>query len=167
MAIVTGAASGIGRAIAEDLASAGATVVAADIDAEGRRVAAGLSDGLVRVPRTSPRQMPVPHSWMGCSGGRGRIDILVNDAGLQFVSPIHEFPVERFEYLLRVLLLGPAMLIRGGPARDVQRRLGPHREHRQYQLAHRAPQQVGLRGGEARPAGAHPGRRRWRPDRTA
>jgi 3-hydroxybutyrate dehydrogenase len=45
-------------------------------------------------------------------GSRRRLDILVNDAGLQHVAPLHEFPVERFEHLIRVMLLGPAMLMR-------------------------------------------------------
>jgi 3-hydroxybutyrate dehydrogenase len=40
------------------------------------------------------------------------VDILVNNAGLQHVAPLHELPPERFEYLLRVMLLGPAMLMR-------------------------------------------------------
>src|SRR4029077_13960012 len=42
----------------------------------------------------------------------GQLDILVNDAGLQHVAPLHDFPPDRFEYLLRVMLLGPAMLMR-------------------------------------------------------
>jgi len=112
VAIVTGAASGIGRAITESLGAAGATVVAADLDAEGAgRVAANLSGGwAVAVDVSSPDECAALVA--GTLERAGRLDILVNDAGLQHVSPLQDFPPERFEYLLRVLLLGPAMLMR-------------------------------------------------------
>jgi 3-hydroxybutyrate dehydrogenase len=41
------------------------------------------------------------------------VDILVNNAGLQHVAPIHEFPVERFSYILRLMLEAPFRLVRG------------------------------------------------------
>ena len=52
----------------------------------------------------------------------GRVDILVNNAGLQHVAPIVDFPEERFEHLIRVMLFGafhltkavlPGMIARG------------------------------------------------------
>ena len=61
----------------------------------------------------SPRPPSATRSWRAVAAREGRVDILVNDAGLQHVSPLHEFPPERFEYLLRVMLLGPTMLMRG------------------------------------------------------
>jgi 3-hydroxybutyrate dehydrogenase len=41
------------------------------------------------------------------------VDIVVNNAGLQHVAPVHEFPPERFSYLLRVMLEAPFRLVRG------------------------------------------------------
>jgi 3-hydroxybutyrate dehydrogenase len=112
VAIVTGGASGIGRAIALDLADAGATVVVADIDAAGaERVAASLP-GAWAVATDVASPDACADLVAKVLERSGRLDILVNDAGLQHVAPLHEFPVERFEYLVRVLLLGPAMLIR-------------------------------------------------------
>ena len=104
-ALVTGAASGIGRACAVALADAGASVVAVDLDEaavaqlagerpEVRAVGADLTD-LGAVDR-------LPHD----------VDILVNNAGIQHVAPVHEFPVERFEAIQRLMLLAPFVLVR-------------------------------------------------------
>jgi 3-hydroxybutyrate dehydrogenase len=41
------------------------------------------------------------------------VDILVNNAGLQHVAPLHEFPVDRFSYILRLMLETPFRLVRG------------------------------------------------------
>jgi 3-hydroxybutyrate dehydrogenase len=41
------------------------------------------------------------------------VDILVNNAGLQHVAPVHEFPVDRFSYILRLMLEAPFRLVRG------------------------------------------------------
>lgn len=112
VAIVTGGASGIGRAVCHSLGDAGATVVVADIDESGaRRTADELASAW-----SMRTDVSVPAECAALADAvlarEGRVDILVNDAGLQHVAPLHEFPPERFEHLLRVMLLGPAMLMR-------------------------------------------------------
>lgn len=112
IAVVTGGASGIGRAICVELAAAGARVVVADIDVERARATADELPGAWSVAVDVASVESCAALVDGVVERTGQLDILVNDAGLQHVAPLHEFPVERFEYLLRVLLLGPAMLMR-------------------------------------------------------
>jgi 3-hydroxybutyrate dehydrogenase len=105
-AIVTGAASGIGRAIAEDLSAQGACVVLADLDeAEGTRVASRLRGAVFQRADVSRREdcRALVDRAVSQFGG---VDILVNNAGLQHVAPIEEFPEERWEYIVRVMLVG-------------------------------------------------------------
>jgi 3-hydroxybutyrate dehydrogenase len=104
-AIVTGAASGIGRAIAEDLAAHGARVMLADLAPDGDKVAGGIPGSRFQHADVSSRDDcrklvdAAMSEW-------GRIDILVNNAGLQHVAPIEEFPEDRWEYIVRVMLVG-------------------------------------------------------------
>ncbi|HET7802449.1 MAG TPA: 3-hydroxybutyrate dehydrogenase [Humibacillus xanthopallidus] len=103
-ALVTGAASGIGAAIAVALEAAGAKVHAADRDEAGLARLAGTSsinpiaadlsdlDTLASLPTD--------------------VDILVNNAGIQHVSPIEDFPLERFDLILDLMLVAPFRLIR-------------------------------------------------------
>ncbi|GAB78214.1 3-hydroxybutyrate dehydrogenase [Austwickia chelonae] len=104
-AMVTGAASGIGRAAAVSLAATGAHVLAVDMNQEGLDALAaevpnieGVRCDLSKLEEI--QQLPTD------------IDILVNNAGIQTVSPIEEFPVERFELIMRVMLHAPWYLIR-------------------------------------------------------
>lgn len=110
--VVTGGASGIGQAVAERLAADGASVVIADLDAErGERITATIDGSVfVRADVTVAGDRDrIVHAAMDLSG---RIDILVNNAGVQHVAPLHEFPPERWEYLIALHLIAPAMLIR-------------------------------------------------------
>jgi 3-hydroxybutyrate dehydrogenase len=104
-AIVTGAASGIGRAIAIDLAGHGARVLVADLDEGAGAALASSIGGVFQRADVSARddcRMLVERAVRDCGGA----DILVNNAGLQHVAPIEEFPEERWEYLVRVMLVG-------------------------------------------------------------
>ena len=111
-ALVTGAASGIGRAIAEDLSSRGARVLLADIDETPlRAVASPLRDAIPQRADIASRDdcralvERARKEW-------GGVDILVNNAGLQHVAPIEEFPEDRWEHLVRVMLIGAFLLTR-------------------------------------------------------
>ena len=111
-AIVTGAASGIGRAIATDLAAQGARVLFADLNIEeGERVAADFSTGAFQLADTA-KQSDCDALVARAVREFGGVDILVNNAGLQHVAPVEEFPVETWEQLVRVMLFGAFYLTR-------------------------------------------------------
>jgi len=104
-ALITGGASGIGRACAERLAADGAHVLVADRDAAGAQaVAAQVGGTAVAIDLSDLAAVDALDL---------AVDILVNNAGLQHVAPIHEFPVDRFSYILRLMLEAPFRLVRG------------------------------------------------------
>src|SRR5664280_1002162 len=111
IAFVTGAASGIGRQIAGDFAREGARAAGSSRSAMQTRAAAAAirEDGgqamavrcdVTREPELAAALDEALAAW-------GRLDILVNNAGLQHVAPLEEFPAEKFELLLRVMLIAP------------------------------------------------------------
>ncbi|MFI9493931.1 MULTISPECIES: 3-hydroxybutyrate dehydrogenase [Streptomyces] len=104
-ALVTGAASGIGRACAVALASAGAHVLVVDIAGDGAEEVAALIGGTgVRADLADPEQVDA----LAVDG----VDIVVNNAGLQHVAPVHEFPPDRFTLIQRVMLEAPFRILR-------------------------------------------------------
>jgi len=104
-ALITGGASGIGRACAERLAADGAHVLVVDRDADAAdAVAAQVGGTAVAVDLSDLAAVDALDL---------AVDILVNNAGLQHVAPIHEFPVDRFSYILRLMLEAPFRLVRG------------------------------------------------------
>ena len=103
-AIVTGAASGIGRAIATDLAAQGARVLFADLNAEeGERVAADFSTGAFQLADTA-KQSDCDALVARAVREFGGVDILVNNAGLQHVAPVEEFPVDKWNAIIALNL---------------------------------------------------------------
>jgi 3-hydroxybutyrate dehydrogenase len=104
-ALITGGASGIGRACAERLAADGAHVLVVDRDAHAAgAVAAAVGGTAVTVDLSDLAAVDELDL---------AVDILVNNAGLQHVAPVHEFPVDRFSYILRLMLEAPFRLARG------------------------------------------------------
>lgn len=103
-AIITGGASGIGLACAEEFAGRGAHVVIADLNGEAAEAAAKAVGGEAWVVDLS--------DTMALEDVKLEADILVNNAGIQRVSPIHEFDVEAFRLIQRIMLEAPFLLIR-------------------------------------------------------
>lgn len=104
-ALVTGAASGIGLACAQRFIDLGARVYAVDIDA----------DGLARLADSHDRIVPLPTDLSDLDAVDalpGDVDILLNNAGIQHVERIETFPVEKFSFVLRLMLESPFRLIR-------------------------------------------------------
>src|SRR3990172_3156208 len=116
VAVVTGASRGMGRAIAVDLARAGADVVvsarssesapsklpgtieqtAREVEAQGRRALAVATDV------TDEAQVRALAEF-------GRIDILVNNAGISYPAPFAQTPLKRWDLVMNVNLRGPVM----------------------------------------------------------
>jgi len=111
IAIVTGAGSGIGKAIAEALAREGVAVVVNDIDTEsGMAVTQGINgsggEAVFRFGDVSDVK-DVMGLIRTTVDRYTRIDILVNNAGLQHIAPIPEFTEEKWNQLIGVMLTGP------------------------------------------------------------
>ncbi|HEY8648838.1 MAG TPA: 3-hydroxybutyrate dehydrogenase [Candidatus Limnocylindria bacterium] len=111
-ALVTGAASGIGRAIADDLAARGARVLLADRDEMAGAAAAAALPGALFARADIASRADCAAVVERIVAEWGGVDILVNNAGLQHVSPVEDFPEDRWEHLIRVMLIGPFLLTR-------------------------------------------------------
>jgi 3-hydroxybutyrate dehydrogenase len=100
----TGAGSGIGRASGLRLARAGAHVLTLDLDAEAVRDVAAATGGRAVVADLS--------DLAALDDLELKADIVVNCAGIQQVTPVHEFPPEKFSLILRIMLEAPFRIIR-------------------------------------------------------
>ncbi|WP_225755506.1 3-hydroxybutyrate dehydrogenase [Actinotalea sp. Marseille-Q4924] len=103
-ALVTGGGAGIGAACVRALAAAGADVVVADRDAEAAGVVAREVGGEAWVVDLDDTR--------ALDDLRLEVDVLVNNAGLQKVSPIEDFDPEDFRRIQRIMLEAPFLLVR-------------------------------------------------------
>ncbi|PZA07998.1 MULTISPECIES: 3-hydroxybutyrate dehydrogenase [unclassified Meiothermus] len=108
-ALITGAGSGIGKAIAEVFAREGAKVILNDLSPSGGELARALGGSFIQADLS--RQEAVEELARKALEG-GPVDILVNNAGLQRIHPVEEFPEETWNLMLQVLLSAPFQLIK-------------------------------------------------------
>lgn len=107
--IVTGAASGIGLAIAESFANDGAKVVMADINeeklnAESQRI------GATYIKTDLSKRADCKALVDFALEKHSKVDVLVNVAGIQNVAPIEEFPEDKWDFMMNLMLTAPFLL---------------------------------------------------------
>ncbi|MDM5360377.1 3-hydroxybutyrate dehydrogenase [Peribacillus sp. ACCC06369] len=116
VAIITGSARGIGFEIGKIFAENGAKVVLSDLDLNTVEKAAldlrnkGLDVIGLKADVTSEED--IIQLIKQAKDKYGRIDIFINNAGLQHVAPIEEFPTEKFELMIKIMLTAPFIAIK-------------------------------------------------------
>ena len=129
VALVTGAARGMGRAIARRLHELGASVALNDLDPKATsRVAEELGEDVLPTPADVTSSDPVREMVATTLDRFGRLDILVNNAGILFPTPLEEISEEEWRRTLDVNLTGVFFCTQA--VIDPMKREGvrPHRE---------------------------------------
>jgi len=107
VAIVTGAARGIGRAIAERFAASGAQVAIWDTDANAAKVAASEIRGALAVTADVTDPAAIARALADTEARLGPPDILVNNAGISGPNfPLDEYPAEEWRRVIEIDLIG-------------------------------------------------------------
>ena len=108
VAVITGAASGIGRATAIAMAKEGADLVLADINdarlEETRRGIAGLGRKAVAVRTDVSKLEDVQNLFNQSISEMGRVDILMNNAGVHMWGPVEKIPIADWEWIIAINL---------------------------------------------------------------
>jgi 3-hydroxybutyrate dehydrogenase len=110
IAIVTGAASGIGLAVARDFAKQGIRVTLSDIDVAGGQAAAAELPGARFQAADMTKSADIERLVADTIAAEGQVDILVNNAGIQYVAPITEFPEAKWRQIIDLMLTAPFLL---------------------------------------------------------
>jgi 3-hydroxybutyrate dehydrogenase len=120
IAVVTGAASGLGKAIAERFAKDGMQVVVADISPNGAQVAKDI--GGMFVQSDTSKRADCKRVIDETLARHKTVHVLVNNAGFQHVAPIEDFPEDMWDKMIAVMLTAPFLLTRyAWPAMKAQR----------------------------------------------
>jgi 3-hydroxybutyrate dehydrogenase len=117
-ALVTGSTSGIGLAIARALATEGANVTIngfgdkAAIEKERASIEKEFGVKAVYSPADMSKPAEIAAMIRGAEQAFGALDVLVNNAGIQYVAPIEEFPIERWDQIIAINLCAAFHTIR-------------------------------------------------------
>jgi 3-hydroxybutyrate dehydrogenase len=108
-AIVTGSTSGIGLGMATALAQAGANVMINGLGseaeiAEATKEVAAFGTRVLYDPANMLRHNQIAEMVARAEKEFGSLDILINNAGIQFVSPVEEFPIEKWDAIIAINL---------------------------------------------------------------
>ncbi len=109
-AVVTGSTSGIGLAIARAMAAEGANVLINgfgkpdDIEKETAAIEADFGVRAIHSPADMTKPAEIAAMIALAEATFGSVDVLVNNAGIQFVSPVEDFPIEKWDQILAINL---------------------------------------------------------------
>ena len=111
--LITGAGSGIGAGIAAELAQAGHHLVITDVSLESAQAVANALQSAGGSAQALALDVTSDDSVAAALAALARpVDVLVNNAGLQHVAPLEEFPIAKWDFLVQVMLVGVARLTR-------------------------------------------------------
>lgn len=108
--LITGGASGIGRHLALQLAKQGNTVLVTDLNETAAQQTAAEIQAQGFVARGYALNMAKPQEFEAFIEQVGPVDMLINNAGIQHVEPLEQYPLDKWNLLQAVMLTGPAML---------------------------------------------------------
>ncbi|MGG4267799.1 3-hydroxybutyrate dehydrogenase [Peribacillus simplex] len=112
--IITGSARGIGFEIGKHFAESGAKVVLSDINEEMVKEAAEslkkLGFDSIGIKADVTKEEDIVNMVKEAKETYGSVDIVINNAGLQHVSPIEDFPTAKYELMIKIMLTAPFML---------------------------------------------------------
>lgn len=130
VAIVTGSTSGIGRGIAKALAADGADVVlngfgeAPAIDKLRKEIAKAHGVNVSYSGADMIKAQEITEMVETATREHGHVDIVVNNAGIQHVAPVHEFPVDKWDAVIAINLTAPFLVTRAALPQMLKRNWG-------------------------------------------
>lgn len=114
--IVTGAASGIGLQLAERFAREGGVVMLSDLNDSALQTARKQLDELGYQAASVQADMTIEQDIINLIDQTvarfGRLDVLINNAGIQHVAPLENFPTDKFELMIKLMLTAPFIAIK-------------------------------------------------------